>query len=540
MDIPLRYAGNFGEIRPNHFHTGLDIKTGGVIGKKVFAIDDGYVSRIKIQLWGYGKVIYVTHANGYTSVYAHLSSFNDEIDSFIKEYQYDQKTYTLDVYLYKNQINVKKHDLLGYSGNTGNSFAPHLHFEIRDNKTEYAINPLTVGFNFTDNIPPSISDFIVYPIDTNSYVNGVNTKLKFDLRNNIINKKYYLHDTIQCSGNFGFGISIIDRINNSPNKFAPYSIDLFVDSVNYLSVKFDKFDFNDKSYINSYIDYEEYLKNKSKIHRLFIDENNKLKNYYNSKNNGIVKFYDNKIHNIKIVVKDYNLNKAEFNCVVRSKEFYEKPIEIDTAKNYMKYFEKNAYSTHDFIVNIPKSALIKSMYFDYNVETSPKQYYSDFYTFSNENVPLFKKISIGINTQRVPKKYLNKIIIAKLNSKNRPTSYKGFIKNDYIFCETKKFGKYVIMVDTIPPVIKAINIFNGAKFINDKFIKFKIYDNLSGVYKINGFIDDKWVCFEYDPKSSLIVYKFDNRIEKNKEHNFKLEVCDFKKNKATFEAKIYH
>jgi len=537
MDIPLRYAGNFGEIRPNHFHTGVDIKTNGRTGQKLFSIDEGYISRIKIQLWGYGKVLYITHPNGYTSVYAHMSKFSNKIDSVVKENQYEQQSYTLDLYLLKNQIKVKKHELIGYSGNTGNSFAPHLHFEIRDNTTEYAQNPYKFNFKPKDNIPPKIFSLLVYPIDSSSLIDSLNKK-QFIKLNQYLNT--YTFDTLNISGNVGFGISTLDYINNSRNKFAPYSIELFVDSIKYISIKFDEFDFYDRNYINSYIDYEEYLKHKKKIHKLFIEENNKLKNLKFSKNNGVLNFYNNKIHTIKIIVKDFNSNKAQITGVVKSNYFLPTEQKPDTSKIYMRFFEDNLYSTHDFIVNISKSALIHSIYFDYNIDKSTNNFYSDIYTIGDKYIPLFKKIKIGINTENVPKKYIDKIIIVKINSKNRISSYKGFVKDNFIYCETNKFGKYAIMADTTAPVIKPINIHDGAKFINDKLIKFKISDNLSGITKINGYIDNKWICFEYEPKTALITYKFNNRIQKNKNHDFRLEIIDYKNNKSVYSAKIFY
>ncbi len=540
MDIPLRYAGNFGEIRPNHFHTGVDIKTNGTTGKKIFSVGDGYISRIKIQLWGYGKVIYVTHYNGYTSVYAHMSRFNNVIDSIVKENQYEQKSYTLDLYLLKNKIKVKKHELLGFSGNTGNSFAPHLHFEIRDNKTEYAQNPYLFNFKPVDNIPPKVFDFLAYPIDSSSLIDSLNRK-KFIKLNKYFNAdNIYLFDTLNVSGNIGFGVSVLDYINNSRNKFAPYSIELFVDSVRYAYIKFNEFDFYDKNYINSYIDYKEYLEHKKKIHKLFIDENSKIKIFKYSKNNGVLNFYDNNYHYLKIIIKDYNSNKAVIKGVIKSNVFYHVKQKIDTSKIYMKFFENNLYSTHDFIVNIPKSALTHSIYFDYSIDKSANIFYSGVFTIGNKYIPLFKKISIGLNTENVPKKYLDKIIIVKINKNNRYLSYKGSLKNNFIYCRTNTFGKYAIMADTVAPVIKPLNIRDGAKFINDKFIKFKIYDNLSGITKINGYIDNKWICFEYDPKKSLISYEFDKRIQKNKYHDFRLEVSDYKNNTSVFNAQIFY
>ena len=126
MDISLIVAGNFGEVRSNHFHTGIDFKTQGVIGKNIYAIGDGYVSRIGYSHYGYGKVLYVSHPEGYTSVYAHLSTFKSPISTFVKNHQYEIQEETFTVYLDSGEIQVKKGQIIALSGNSGSSFAPQV------------------------------------------------------------------------------------------------------------------------------------------------------------------------------------------------------------------------------------------------------------------------------------------------------------------------------------------------------------------------------------------------------------------------------
>ena len=176
MDIPLQLSGNFGELRPGHFHAGLDIRTQGKVGLPIYAIDSGYVSRIAVSEGGYGKVIYITHPNGFTSVYAHLRKFYGSFQGLARDIQYGQQVFQFDSSLTETNLTVAKGDIIGYSGNTGGSAGPHLHFEIRNTKTEHPINPLLFGFEIKDNIAPKIYAIGIYPLSTTSNVNGKNEK----------------------------------------------------------------------------------------------------------------------------------------------------------------------------------------------------------------------------------------------------------------------------------------------------------------------------------------------------------------------------
>ena len=534
IKFPIRYAGNFGEIRPDHFHTGVDIKTQGAKGKGLYSIDKGYVSRIKVDLWGYGRTVYVNHPNGYTSVYAHLNKFSNKIAAIVKEAQYDQQTYNLDLYFYKNQIPISRSELLGTSGNSGNSFGPHLHFELRDTKTEYALNPYLHGFSVVDNIAPEIYNFAVYALDSFSLINELNKKLIIKAKK--ISNKYSINDTIIVSGNIGFGVSTYDFINGVPNKFAPYSISLYVDSVLYMETVFDKFDFYDKRYINSYIDYEEYYKSKNKIHRLFIEPNNKAKIYSKSINNGVLNFYEEGIHHIKIIIKDYSGNTSVLESILISKKHIQR-INIIPQDNCMSYYKDNKFSTYDVLVTIPNNALYSSINFEYSTKPKLQSTISKIHIIHKPTVPLHKKYEIGINIDSIPKKYLHKAVIIRLHGK-KIISNGGEIKGNYIFAKTYKFGSFAIALDTLAPVIKPINIYEGANI--NKNIKFKISDNLSGITKINGFIDNKWVCFEYDPKYENIVYYLGENIDLSKtSHKLRLEIEDERKNISIYEVGFF-
>ena len=221
LEIPIVLSGSFGELRSNHFHSGLDIKTQGKQGLKVITVADGYVSRINVKQYGYGKAIYVTHPNGFTSVYGHLSKFNDEIEAYVKSIQYKKENYTTgNLFLDKDKFQLKKGDILAYSGDTGGSGGPHLHFEIRDNQ-ERPLNPLMFGFDIKDTTPPVIFGLYGYPLSEYSHIKGRTKRIK--IRVSKQKDGSYKSDTINAYGKIGFGIVSTDRQdlasnNNGVNK----------------------------------------------------------------------------------------------------------------------------------------------------------------------------------------------------------------------------------------------------------------------------------------------------------------------------------
>ncbi len=273
LDIPILLSGNFGELRSTHFHSGIDIKTQQQTGKNVCASKEGYVSRIKIQSGGYGKSVYLYHPEGYTTVYAHLNDFIPEIASYVKEIQYAQRKYEINVFPEKYRIPVIKGQLIGHSGNTGNSGGPHLHFEIRD-AGQNPLNVLKYGFNIRDDIAPDIRHLAVYPVEPGSIINGRSNKVV--LKPVLINGQYVLIDTLSASGLTGFGIETYDYMNGTGNRFTVYSIELVVNDIVVYLHEMDKLSFGEMKYLNSHIDYEERILNKLSIHKLFLDPNNRL------------------------------------------------------------------------------------------------------------------------------------------------------------------------------------------------------------------------------------------------------------------------
>ncbi|MCF8297017.1 MAG: M23 family metallopeptidase [Saprospiraceae bacterium] len=542
LDIGLVSSGTFGELRSNHFHSGVDFKTLGKTGQNVYAVADGYVSRIKISAYGYGKAIYITHPNGYVSVYGHLDSYNQEIGDFVKKEHYKCESFEMDVFPDSNLLKVKKGQVIGLSGNSGSSGGPHLHFEIRDAKTEYPINPLFFGIKLTDNIKPILSLLKVFPANNESYINNKAEKKSYKLINSVGKYKLNQKDTIELSGKIYFGIQAIDKLNGAANKNGIYSIELLIDSVTYFYFDVETFGFHENRYLNSLIDYEEYIKSGNRIYKCYIQPNNKLSCYKNMKDNGVFEFTDNKIHNVQIKVKDFKGNTSELNFPVKSihREF---PAKVDfnfngNVKTCFEYSEENVYENENLKFVLPKDALYDKVFFEYKTSTQIRGTYSKIYHLHNEFTPIHKSCDLSIKADSViPEKLQTKLLIARKNAKGFFVSAGGKWEDGYVKTKIKNFGDYTIVADTIAPKIKAIDIYSNKNVSAQKNISFKISDDFSGIKSYRGTMNEKWILMDYDAKRSLLTYTIDEKMLKGK-NTFKLEVKDAKDNIATYSTTL--
>lgn len=318
VDCTLNLTGNFGEIRPNHLHAGFDIKTNNHEGMEVYAAADGYISRIKISPYGYGKALYINHANGYTTVYAHLQSLNGAIGTYATTIQFRKESFEIDTLLPVGLLSVKKGDLIALSGNTGGSGGPHLHFEIRDTKTEAPINPYCFGYTVKDKVKPVITELAIFPIGEKATVNGKRTtkKIKPINRNGIysLNKQ----DSITVNGSIGFGVECFDSETGSSNKNAVYSIELQSGGKRIYYHELEKFTFENGRFVNAHIDFSETQKHKDILQKSFLSKNNQLGIYKDVINGGVIDFNDDAVHWIKYIIKDFVGNTTEVMLKVRS------------------------------------------------------------------------------------------------------------------------------------------------------------------------------------------------------------------------------
>ena len=541
LDFKLLLSGTFGELRSNHFHAGIDFKTQGVEGQNVRSIADGYISRIKVSSWGYGKVIYINHPEtGHTSVYAHLNSFNETIGQYVKNEHYRKESFELDLYLKKNEINVKQGEIIGLSGNTGGSNGAHLHFEIRETNNAHPINPLQYDFDVTDNIAPIIKKIKLYAIDT-TLINGYNSNKILDVKK--LDGKYFLNENITVSGNFALGIFTYDQSDGAYNKNGVYSIKLYVDNEIYYSFQLDELNFNTTRFINAHIDYCEKIENQIKFHRCHKLPHNKLKNYNNLKNNGIVKFNDSLVHKIRIEVSDIfgNISKLNFDIKSTPQTFVNKCLikkeseSSDILSKKFNYNTPNIFENKDIYLKMDTYSIYESILFEYKNSINQNEVFGNIHHIHYNNTPVHKYYTLSLSAT-VPKSLLSKTYIAKTDIKGKYKHIGGKWKNNQITTKTREFGDFCIVSDTINPEIIAINIHSNKKITNQKTIDFKIKDNESGIKSFRGEINNKWILMDYDYKTNLLRYEIDN-LQKG-QHVINLKVVDKLGNSSKYEAQF--
>ena len=523
LNIPLILSGSFGELRGNHFHSGIDIKTQGVVGKKVYAVADGYVSRIKVSPWGYGNTLYIKHPNGYTSVYAHLNRYMDTISTMVYAKQYRNKSFAVEIFPKAGSIKIEKGQIIAYTGNSGSSGGPHLHYELR-NSAEEPINPLLFGVKIPDHQYPSIRKFRIY----NLFDNGSTKYNEYPISQKGKSVKLKVNDTIWIhSDRFYPAVEGFDRWDAAVNKNGYYKLSYYFDDTIFFQFIADRIVFSQKRYINSYIDYKQYKKNKLRFQRSIIEDNSKLRNTKNNVNKGVVKLTDNKVHTLKVIAEDYNGQQTILNLIVKKGKQY-KAKELSGA--FFDFNHNNSYENEDVEIEIPLRAFYSNQLFWVNNKNNKYSNYSKLIEIYDIGVPLHKYYSLRIKLDsNVIVNDKSKLCILSLNTKNQLIYEGGKYKNGYIETKTRSFGSYFIGIDTIAPVIKQQNVYNNKNITKQRNLNFKVTDNLSGINKYKATLDDKWILLKYDPKRNRMYYEIDKYFTSGK-HKFAITVWDSRGN----------
>lgn len=530
LDIPMVLSGTFGELRNNHFHSGLDIKTQRKQGLKVVAAADGAVSRIKIAHYGYGKALYLTHPNGYVTVYAHLQKYGPTIEAYIKKQQYKKESFEIELFPNIDILTVTKGEVIGYSGNTGSSGGPHLHFEIRDRHSR-PMNPLLFGIDILDTKRPKINRVMAYPLDENSAINQSSNPLELRLTQQPNGD--FKAESIQAQGRIGFGISTIDQQDLAINKNGIYAIQTALNGQTNFEVQMDKFSFAETRYINRMIDYSFFQKKKSRIQKLFIEKNNPLSIYKNVYDNGELFITDSLSYEYNITVTDFKNNTTKINIPIAGKtDSIKIPKKIVSTDHYVYADQNYSFEEGKFTVYIPKDALYEDTFLNLKVS-------GDTLTMHDEGTPLHKNAVITYDISDYLPEDREKLYLGILNYKNEVYFSGARIKDDKLSCATRKLGTYSIGIDKTPPKISPQN-FNNKKWMSKyRYLKIKIEDDKSGIKGYRATVNGKFILMEYDYKTKTLVHDFNDNAVTDTENNLKLIVTDNVGNSSTFEATFY-
>lgn len=529
LEVPLILSGTFAELRSNHFHSGLDIKTQQREGLRVIASAEGFVSRIKISHYGYGKALYITHPNGYTTVYAHLQKFAPEIEAYIKKRQYEAESYEIELFPTADELKVTKGELVAFSGNTGGSGGPHLHFEIR-NKEEHTLNPMLFGIDIADTTKPTVKSIYAYPLNDSSTVN--NTNKKQQIRLIPLPSGDYNTENIEAFGTIGIGIETNDRQNLAANNNGVYQIQSFVNGNQNFEINFNKFSFDETRNINQLIDYEHYTATKHRIQRLF-NQNNTLSLYNQEINDGKLNITDSTNSIYKIRVVDFEGNDAWVNINIKGKATSSKKTPEKTP--YYIYANQNTnLKSGNVAVHFYRNTFYEDFYINFNVKNDTLKLHDDI-------IPTKNNFNINFNISQYKGADKDKLYISRLvgRKNNYPVYTETKRLGDTLVANTKYLGSYTLTTDTTKPTISAVNFKNEQWISNYRFLKLKIDDSGSGISNFRATINGKWILMEYEYKNKTLTFDFNDHISTETKNNFKLIVTDNVGNSSTFESVFY-
>ncbi|MEQ3661997.1 MAG: M23 family metallopeptidase [Flavobacterium sp.] len=529
LPITLDVSGSFGELRSNHFHSGIDLKTNGKEGLDVYAVADGYISRIKISSFGYGKAIYITHPNGFTTVYGHLQKANGAIETYIKQKQYAQKAFEVEMFPMPSELPVKKGDIIAFSGNSGGSGAPHLHFEFRDTKSEKIINPLYFGFNklANDTRKPEIQGVIVYPIDS-TLVNKSQKPIEVSFNKTADGN--YLASKVIANGKIGFGINAFDYCTNQYNKNGLFKVKAYLNGVSYYEYELQSFAFDESRFVNSLIDYQRYGKLRQRVQKLFQEIPFPLSIVKANKTNGIIHVQPGVTYTYRVELFDFHGNKVQLTIPVEygnQETVFKK--EIKKTKYFLKSKNEYNYAKDNVSVYIPENTFYEDFYMDFDVKDGVLNLH-------DESVPGYKNMTITFSdVQGLTEEQLSKTFIATIDGYKLDYN-KTYRKGNSFKLYTRNLGKYKLSQDYDAPRIYNVNFVEGKNLKNQTTISVYIADNLSGIDTYNAYLNGEWILMEYDYKTKKLIHRLDEKKYKEGRNDLKIIVTDDMQNSTTFES----
>lgn len=524
FDFPLLLSGNFGELRSNHFHAGVDFKTQGVVGKPISCVADGYISRVTVQPGGYGQAVYVMHDNGYMTVYGHLDRFTDAVAARVRACQYENEKFNVDLRFSPEEFRVERGELLAYAGNTGYSFGPHLHFEVRDSAGEELFDPLLFYRNvLKDTKAPKALSLAVYPRKGKGVAFEGTGPVYMNIAGDAVG------DTIDAWGELGFGVRSYDYMDDTHNKYGVYRIELMVDDVLLFSSRMDKYSFIENRLINAWVDYGKYMENGEWYQKMFVVENNPLRALSVTGNSGWLSVNEERLYNVEVRLGDVYGNVSVYNAVVRGRKQSLPSPKKSTHRLY--WFMDNSIDYFGMRLEIPAGELFEDALLD--VQLSGSNSLSGCYDLGGIDYPVWHGARLGLRVNGKPDVDVSKLYIKRLTKKGG-YSVGGKYLNGWMYADVTVLGKYEVAADTLPPRICPLK----RKKWSSGIIAFSMADGETSIKSFKGTLDGKFVLFKYSSKNSRLTLDMRAEGVVRGEHELKVVVEDACGNVAVYEDKI--
>ena len=503
MDLPLNLSGNFGQLRSTHFHAGLDIRTNQEIGHKVYSVADGYVSRVRVSIYGYGKAVYVNHPNGKTTVYAHLDQFANNISDLVEtEWQKTHK-YEVDISLKPWQIPVKSGEIVGLSGNTGGSGGPHLHFEIRDTKTEDILNPLKNGYSIADSKKPIFTELKLYSLENIGSVNGKAEQAAIPIvgSGSVYSSKIV---EIPAAGKIGIGVNAYDPVDLNSFRMGLYKVRLYVNDEVVYGYTLDKLSFDEGRRIPIHCDYDDRISANNAMEKLWVLPGNDSRHYEYGPGSGVIKIEAGKTYACKIVAEDANGNTSRLEFVVKGVEPTVASTIQKMAGRHFSFTEQTADSLVEktFKLKISSDGLFDDLYvtgFPINGLLTGEL---KAWQIGNEKMFLKKDAEITLDISSLPVRLLKKIYVQNEGKRWVPSKVAG----NKLILNYPRLGRFSVYADTLMPSLSALDISsegNIGKNYSGTF-RFRVNDNETGVAEWEAWLNDKFLMLEYEYKDNML------------------------------------
>ena len=523
FDFPILLSANFGELRPNHFHNGLDIKTQGVTGKPIHCIADGYVSRVAVLHGGYGQAIYVTHPNGLTSVYGHVISFAKNIQACVRQYQYAHETFVCDLKFQPGQFPVKKGDIIALSGNEGASAGPHLHLELRRTETGEYIDPMPYFKHLLKDSKAPVGSLIgIYPIQGKGVVNGASHKKLLAIGN--------LKQPVHAWGEIYTGISAKDYMDGTSNFYGVHSVTLYVDSVQVFNSTTDKVLPDENRMINGFTDYEELTRTRRLIMRSYKLPGNRLRLLHTNENRGVVTIDEERDYHFRYVLEDNFGNRRTYQFIVKGKR--QDIPEYKPEANEMLYWNRtNVIQKPGMELVVPRYHVYENVPLRTDMRGDSSRIAFD-YILDAGRTPIHSYCDLSIGLRHMPVADTTKYYIVQKAGKWR-SSMGGKYANGWIKTRVRSLGTFSVDVDTIAPQITPIG---QGGWRTSRNIRFRIKDMESGIGNYKVYIDGKFVLFGL--KKGILVIQDPEKVKKGVPHKLEVTVTDQCGNMARKEYKF--